>query len=145
MRITTIPIAIVLLGVIVTGMAAFFNDANDLSLVSDSTTLNTSYNRIVEIGNITGEVNTLVGGTAGGGDSGSFLTDVKEMWGSVKTMFKTFGQVSDVTANAGTDLQIPSYIRNALLVIISIAFLGLLISIAVRWRASRSRPKCSRT
>lgn len=136
MRITTIPIAIVLLGMVVTGMVAFFNDANDLALVDSSNDLNSSYNRLVEIGNITGEVNTLVGGTAGGGDSGSFLTDVKEMWGSVKTMFKTFGQVSDVTASAGTDLQVPSYMRNALLAIISIAFLGLLISIAVRWRAS---------
>ena len=136
MKVTTIPIAIILLGLVVTGMAAFFNDANDLGLVSDTTGLNDSYDKLVEIGNLTGEVNTLVGGTAGGGEQGNFLTDVGEMWGAVKTMFQTFGQVSEVTNDAGEDLQVPSYMRNALLAIVSIAFLGLLVSIAVRWKAS---------
>ena len=136
MKITTIPLAIILLGLVVTTMAAFFNDANDLGLASSESGLNTSYDRIVQIGNLTGEVNTLVGGTAGGGDQANFLTNVGEMWGAVKTMFQSFGEATVVVTSASEDLQIPSWIRNAILAMVSIAFLGLLISIAVRWNAS---------
>jgi len=136
LKITTIPIAVILVGLVVTSMAAFFNDANDLNLAASDTTINGTYDKIVEIGNLTGSVNTLVQGTAGGGEQGNFLTDVGGMWGAVKTMFQSFGQVSELTESASTDLTIPDWVRTALIAIIAVAFLGLLVSIAVRWNAS---------
>lgn len=135
MKITTIPLAIILLGVIVIAMAQVFNDANANNLVSD-TNISSTYNKLNDIAPIYKEVDDNIAGSGSDNQDGNFLTDISKMWASVKIFFESFGEVSEITNEAGQDLKVPEWVRTAGLSVITILFLGLLVSIAVRWKAN---------
>jgi TRAP-type mannitol/chloroaromatic compound transport system permease large subunit len=134
MRITTIPLALILLSVVVLGLGTFFNTAN-IGLVGDDNT-SATYDRLNNISPIYQEVDDTIKATGAGDSQGNFLVNLGSMWASVKIFFTSFGDVSEVTEDAAFDLKIPDWLRFALLATVTILFLGLLINIAVRWKAS---------
>lgn len=134
MKITTIPLALIVLSVVVLGLGTFFSTAN-IGLVSGENVSGT-YDRLNNISPIYKEVDDTIKATGAGDSQGNFLVNLGSMWASVKIFFTSFGDVSEVTESAAYDLKVPDWLRFSLLATAAILFLGLLINIAVRWKAS---------
>ena len=134
MRITTIPLILIVLSVIVLGLGSVFKDAN-IGLVGEDNVTGT-YDRLNNLSPIYKEVDDTIKATGAGDSQGNFLVNLGSMWASVKIFFTSFGDVSEVTEEAAFALKVPDWLRFALLATVAILFLGLLINIAVRWKAS---------
>lgn len=136
MKLTTIPIVLLLASIIPITMITFFNDANaPVGLVNNEDNLSANYDKITEIGVKFEEVEEIVSNAEGEEEGGNFLSNLKKMWAGVQLIFDTFGNVNEISDQAVKDLEIPSNIRIAFLAIVAVAFLGVIISIAVRWNS----------
>lgn len=139
MKFTTIPFILIIMTVVGVGMAGIYNTAAS-NVNKEKTTIGDDYNRLGAVyGDYSDIENDINDVTATSSTDSNFLTDVSTMWKTTKGIFTMTSQLTNVTSMASNNseaggLGFPSYLRWALLAVVVVSLMGLIISIAVRWK-----------
>lgn len=134
-RPSTFLIGIILFSIIVVGLAIPFGDLGDNYDVTIDASFNETYNKIQIVDNRTIDIGEEVRGNGEISTFDAFFLAGKAILSSARIVFTSFGVVTQLIFDLGSDFGIPSVFTTALGTILLLAIVFAIISLWARFKA----------